>query len=206
MGTKSRIGILNQDGTVRSVYCHFNGQPQFNGAKLVRHYKDRSKVEALINLGHLQILDKHIECPEGHSMDKPIDNFTVAFHRDGGAFEDPFFHKSVKEFINDRLESYGYLFTLENEWLCFDGRTKEQIKLDEYKDSEITVESYIKESKHYVSENNIGDNYCVIVYKVNDRNKIVEAIYKNFDDFKNRFNPDRIHKMYDIEFQLWIFD
>jgi hypothetical protein len=51
MSTRSRIAIENQNGSVTSVYCHFDGYISGVGAVLQKHYTNRSKVEQLIALG-----------------------------------------------------------------------------------------------------------------------------------------------------------
>ena len=35
MSTRSRIGLQLANGSVLSVYCHWDGYPEFNGVKLV---------------------------------------------------------------------------------------------------------------------------------------------------------------------------
>ena len=48
MATRSRIGMVKDDGTVESIYCHFDGYPSNNGKILKEHYADKSKVEKLL--------------------------------------------------------------------------------------------------------------------------------------------------------------
>ena len=57
MATRSRIAIENEDGTVTSIYCHWDGYVDHNGMILQEHYNERSKVEALIALGDISYLD-----------------------------------------------------------------------------------------------------------------------------------------------------
>jgi hypothetical protein len=56
MSTRSRIGILNDDRSVTSIYCHFDGYPSGVGAILVAHYHDTVKVRELISLGDISSL------------------------------------------------------------------------------------------------------------------------------------------------------
>ena len=121
MATRSRIGIENQDGSVTSVYCHFDGYPENNGRILNDHYQDRKKVEKLIDLGSISILGKEVDAPEGHSYENPVPGVTVAYHRDRG---EPLQAKksiSVENYFAGDLEEYGYLFTKDNEWVIKDG-------------------------------------------------------------------------------------
>lgn len=87
MGTRSRIAIQNADGTLESIYCHWDGYPSNNGAILQEHYQDEAKVRELIALGDLSILAPNTT-PEGsHSFGKPEDGVCVAYKRDRGETE-----------------------------------------------------------------------------------------------------------------------
>ena len=48
MATRSKIAIEDQDGTVRSIYCHWDGYPSHHGPILLEHYTTQEKVESLI--------------------------------------------------------------------------------------------------------------------------------------------------------------
>jgi hypothetical protein len=114
MATRSRIGIQNQDGSVTSIYCHWDGYPSGNGKTLVQHYMDRRRVEALIALGNISQLEDlvHYRHRAGQSFNTRLD-------------------KSVEEYFASDLEDYGYLFTLENKWVCICGKTRQEIALNE---------------------------------------------------------------------------
>jgi len=108
MATRSRIAIENQNGTVTSIYCHNDGYIRHNGEILNSSYKDRSKVEELINLGDISILTTTIEK-------------TYVYHRDR---DEPFFQQennSVESFFISISEAYGYCFTKEGIWLVSNG-------------------------------------------------------------------------------------
>ncbi len=129
MATRSRIGIQNQDGTVTSIYSHWDGYPSYNGKILKEHYADRSKVESLVALGSISILAESIERPEGHSFENRVDGYTVAYHRDRGEDLSIQTHSSVEEYLEKAdLEEYGYLFTLEGEWICVDGYSRKKLE------------------------------------------------------------------------------
>ena len=64
MSTRSRIGIEDDDGTILSVYCHSDGDPDYTGRTLVEHYQDKAKVESLLELGNISSLGEGIgPCP-----------------------------------------------------------------------------------------------------------------------------------------------
>ena len=56
MATRSRIGIELSDGSILSVYCHWDGYPEFNGVKLVEHFNSRDAVTELIDGGDISAL------------------------------------------------------------------------------------------------------------------------------------------------------
>ena len=58
MGTRSRIGVMHGDN-VKSVYCHWDGYLQHNGAILQEHY-DSVKANQLVALGDLSSLRPEI--------------------------------------------------------------------------------------------------------------------------------------------------
>jgi hypothetical protein len=56
MGTRSRIGIQLADESILSVYCHWDGYPEFNGVKLVEHFNSRDAAAELIDGGDISAL------------------------------------------------------------------------------------------------------------------------------------------------------
>ena len=59
MSTRSRIALKNDDGTIRSVYCHFDGYPEGGvGEKLKKYYTTKEKINKLLDLGDLSTLGK----------------------------------------------------------------------------------------------------------------------------------------------------
>ena len=131
MSTRSRIGIANEDGTVTSIYCHFDGYPEHNGRLLLEHWNDKYLVEHLMNLGDLSVLGKEIG--ERQNFNQPTSgNWCLAYGRDRGEQGvDAMEHHSVPYFLYNG-EEYNYLFQ-DGKWLCFAGkRIKDQINLNEY--------------------------------------------------------------------------
>jgi len=61
MSTRSTIAKVQEDGqTIRSIYCHFDGYPDYVGKVLQEHYTDMNKIDQLLALGDLSVLDKEI--------------------------------------------------------------------------------------------------------------------------------------------------
>lgn len=54
MSTHANIAILKPNGDIQSIYCHYDGYPQYVGKILHEHYNEQSLVEQLINLGDIE--------------------------------------------------------------------------------------------------------------------------------------------------------
>lgn len=134
MSTRSRIGIENPDGSVTSIYCHFDGNPEGVGYTLLFSYASEEQVKELIALGDLSYLEARVKPNGSHSFKMPEAGVTVAYHRDRG---EPFRqsqHKSVPDFFNSGEASwadYLYLFTQEEQWL-FSSRKPNPMSLMQY--------------------------------------------------------------------------
>ena len=53
MATRSIIGILHDNNTIESIYCHYDGSPKHTGYFLLTYYNTKQKVLDLINKGDL---------------------------------------------------------------------------------------------------------------------------------------------------------
>jgi len=131
MATRSRIAIELADGSVESIYCHWDGYPEHNGRLLTDHYTLPEKVQGLIDLGDISYLAPILEPTDAHSFNKPEDGVVVAYGRDRGETGvGKKIHGSVPDFFNGDIEEYGYLFTQEGEWLCKHSHAKEPVVVD----------------------------------------------------------------------------
>ena len=93
MGTRSRIAVMHGD-VVKSVYCHWDGYLEHNGAILQEHY-DSAKANNLVALGDLSSLrselgEKHafsqFELPaeEVEAYKAQTENWCTFYGRDRG--------------------------------------------------------------------------------------------------------------------------
>ena len=133
MATTSRIGMELPDGSVRSIYCHWDGYPTHTGRILVDHYSDREKLENLLELGNISLLEKEVY-PDprfDHSYDSSQSEVTVAYHRDRGeAFEPAQKSSNARSYFNNYGHSYAYLFTKEGEWCYVSSSNKNPTRLN----------------------------------------------------------------------------
>lgn len=109
MATRSRIGILNDDGSVTSVYCHWDGYPSHNGKILREHYNTPDAVRELLKEGDMSVLAPKCNKPEGHSFDNPVEGHVIYYGRDRGEKDtEPRDDTTESDFHRDG-EEYNYL-------------------------------------------------------------------------------------------------
>ena len=84
MSTRSIIAKQIGEDQYLTIFCHYNGYPDDNGARLVKHYNTPERVDALLALGDLEILREKTEpSPQTpHTADAPQPGVTVAMWRD----------------------------------------------------------------------------------------------------------------------------
>lgn len=124
MATRSRIGILMKDGSVRSIYHHYDGGPEWLGKRLVENYDTRQKIENLMKHGDISSLETKTDW-HGQEMNPP----GILSYKMRG--EDSPAIKSISE-IEYRMDckrvEYSYLFK-DGKWTCRKVNTKREIDL-----------------------------------------------------------------------------
>lgn len=120
MATRSNIGIVNSDGSVTGIYCHWDGYPENNGKLLLNHYNNTAIVYELMDLGNLSYLAENLYCDDNnHSFNNPADKVCVAYGRDRGEKnEESKSFNNISEFekyANNTAADYQYLFN-NNKW------------------------------------------------------------------------------------------
>jgi len=61
MGTRSNIAYKKSDGKIVSMYCHYDGYPQYNGVMLNEHYNTKEKARGLVDNGYQSALKETVE-------------------------------------------------------------------------------------------------------------------------------------------------
>ena len=114
MATRSNIAIVNQDKSISSIYCHWDGYPEYVGKMLLNHYTTADIVTELLNLGNLSNLDKNVNPTDIHTFDKPQDGVCVAYGRERGEKDqEAIVFEDLGEFEDSASNSwadYQYLF------------------------------------------------------------------------------------------------
>ena len=120
MATRSNIGIVNSDGSVTGIYCHWDGYPENNGKLLLNHYNNTAIVYELMDLGNLSYLAENLYCDDNnHSFENPADKVCVAYGRDRGEKNVEFKYfdniSEFEKFADNTAADYQYLFN-DNKW------------------------------------------------------------------------------------------
>ena len=113
MGTRSRIGIQLSDDSILSVYCYYDGYPEFNGVKLVENFNTREKVKELIDGGDISCL----------WTNAGWDNETLPetgplYYSSRGEDCPPALDANKYDYLAEG-EEYAYIYTLNDEWVCY---------------------------------------------------------------------------------------
>ncbi len=120
MATRSTIGMIQEGGTIRSVYCHWDGYPEGVGAILQDYYTDPAKIERLLDIGDISSLREDIG--EQHDFDSTSD-VTTFYGRDRGETGvAALVHANQLEWLGFRKGSwceYGYLWK-DGAWYTFE--------------------------------------------------------------------------------------
>ena len=125
MGTRSMIAIENPHSlAVKSIYCHWDGYLEHNGAILEKHYSNSPKVNNLIALGDLSSLRPEIgvqhafssiELPkeEREAHEEAVKDMCTFYTRDRGE-DAPYKHfstaKEAAAYYDGSWCEYFYLF------------------------------------------------------------------------------------------------
>ena len=112
MATRSRIGLELSDGSILSVYHHWDGYPEWLGTKLQEHYNTPESVTELIDGGDMSV------CLDDDGNPNPI------YYSQRGEDCPPQLYASLGAYANKLSgEEYHYVYKLVNDeytWVCID--------------------------------------------------------------------------------------
>lgn len=126
MSTRSNIGVINTDGTVEYIYCHFDGYPEYNGKILAEYYTNINRVTELLKLGDLSVLGKFIG--EKQDFDDRVKDCCLAYGRDRGETGVSSSTTTLENLLSNTTIDYVYIFDGDY-WECYNTNTKESINL-----------------------------------------------------------------------------
>ena len=118
MATRSNIGILNEDGTVDYIYCHFDGYLEYNGSILNKHYTTEEQVRKLIALGDMSSLGEKLGEKQDFNGPRVNKDWCLVYGRDRGESNTEARKCSYVDYTREYFEAFIYLFTPKsNEWV-----------------------------------------------------------------------------------------
>ena len=125
MSTKANIAMCYPDGSVRSVYVHWDGYPSGVGQTLLDHYSDEDKLIALLDWGDISSLGPEIGLR--NSFQNPDPYFTVFYGRDRGEENtNARTHKDIDNFLTNALPHVDYVYLYDGgKWRCFENDGEE---------------------------------------------------------------------------------
>jgi hypothetical protein len=114
MATRSRIGIELKNGSVLSVYHHWDGYPEWLGRILKTHYNTREKVAELIDGGDMS------SCwtEDRWNSETKAQEYGPQYYSQRGDDCPPRHDETLMEYLSDG-EEYAYLFNRNGEWVCY---------------------------------------------------------------------------------------
>ena len=114
MSTRGRLGIELADESILSVYCHFDNYPEFNGVKLVEHFNTREKVSSLIDGGDISSLLTNLDW-----NNETLPETGPLYYSSRGEDSPPRLDANKYDYLADGCEEYHYIFTRNNQWVCY---------------------------------------------------------------------------------------
>jgi len=116
MATRARIGIQLKNNSIVSVYCHWDGYPEFNGRILRDHYDTVEKVRDLIDGGNISALHTNA----GWSNETLPEVGPLYYTSRGESIEDnaPRYDDIFDFLKKENNEEYAYIFSVNNKWVC----------------------------------------------------------------------------------------
>ena len=138
MATRSIIGILHENNTIESIYCHYDGMPSNTGYFLLTYYNNKQKVLDLIKKGDLSSLAcSHNWNDEQHpTINNKIQLTPKPYSKRKDQPEPstrPIVHDIQIKFFDDLMgEEYKYLYIPEDRkdalftgWKCWNVQERE---------------------------------------------------------------------------------
>jgi len=101
VATRSFISTWQQDGTLRGIYCHYDGYPSHVGSILTAFYDDAGSADMLINGSQLRSFD----------VDGSFQRYSTAYDNDSEVYG------SVKDVLESGFD-YCYIWA-NGVWECW---------------------------------------------------------------------------------------
>lgn len=120
MSTNSSIAVQHADGSISQVYCHWDGDLDWNGKHLVKYYNSQEIAQDLVELGSISTLQEFMypDPKYPHTFNRAQEKVTVFYHRDRGDDLDVMRYDNMEHYKKSgQLEEFNYLFS-NGKWSC----------------------------------------------------------------------------------------
>ena len=125
MATRSRIGLELKNGSILSVYHHWDGYPEWLGRILTTHYNTRAKAAELIDGGDMSSAWTNAGFNNETVEQGPL------YYSSRGDNCPPRLDADLCEFLlPDNSEEFAYVFR-NGEWVCYNMNQFDDTKLPE---------------------------------------------------------------------------
>ena len=116
MATRSRIGLQLDNGSIVSVYHHWDGYPQWLGVTLKSKFNTRDKIEKLIDGGDMSSCDSNDDWDR-----KELGETAPLYYNDRGDNTEPRLDLNFDDYVSNAnaCEEYVYVFTTDSKWECY---------------------------------------------------------------------------------------
>jgi len=120
MATRGRIGYELSDGSILSVYHHWDSYPDWLGKTLKENYNSEEKVTDLIDGGDMSVCwtDDTFRNSDGKIVKKA--EFGPQYYSERGEDCPPNVMSMSQYLDKDNNEEYAYIWTKNQEWICYD--------------------------------------------------------------------------------------
>ena len=112
MATRGRIGVQLTDGSILSVYCHYDNYTSFNGVKLVEHFNSRDAATELIDGGDISCL-----WTNAGWNNEILPEVGPLYYSSRGHDTPPRLDANLGKYLANG-EEYAYLFA-NGKWVCY---------------------------------------------------------------------------------------
>ena len=114
MATRARIGLQLEDGSILSVYHHWDGYPEWLGKTLRQHFDTRDKVSELIDGGDMS------SCRTNLGFNNESRETAPLYYSERGEDCPPKLIATFDKYVveDSAGEEYNYVF-VNDEWKCY---------------------------------------------------------------------------------------
>lgn len=123
MATRSTIAVKQDDGSVKAIYCHYDGYPTGVGVFLTRFYDSAFEANKMIEMGNMSTIGATVGEKVDFGTFQDFGKQCVFYGRDRGEVDqEAQTYGSVAEWvasIGEACENYGYIF-MNGKWVAYE--------------------------------------------------------------------------------------